>query len=143
MNNKVVLKVLKYLSFKPRTEEEVKKYLRKIGVSSKEEEEIVNYLLVNGFLDNEFLKKSYIKSRVSKGFGRKYIKYKLSLKGLKVEDEDISFDLNKVVNIVLKKYGKYFESQNKLKLKSRIFNFISYRGFTKSEIEKVIKEIFK
>lgn len=141
MNEKVLLKVLKYISIKPRTQKEIQNYLNRFELSSKEIEEIIDYLKRNKYLDESFLKESYIRSKVSKGFGRKYIRFKLYLRGIEVEDNEIDFDPDKVVQIVKRKYSKDLE-EDKYKAKRKIFNFLSYRGFSKKEILEVIKKLF-
>ncbi|MFN4244840.1 MAG: regulatory protein RecX [Brevinematia bacterium] len=142
VNNDILSRVFRYISFKPRTKQEVRKYLTRFNVSDEEVEKIIDYLSSNNLLDEDFVKSSYIDSRVSRGFGRRYIKHKLSSRGIEVEDGEIHFDLDRIVDVVLKRYRSYFGSEENLKLRSRIFNFLSYRGFTKDEINLVLKKIF-
>lgn len=138
-----MVRVLKYISIKPRTRKEVKDYIdKKFHLSEKDIDEVIEYLSRNGFLDDEFIKTSYISSKTAKGFGRKYIKYKLLSKGVKVGDDEISINLDKIVDIVKKKYGKEVNEENLVKVKSKVFNFLSYRGFTKKEIDEIMKKVF-
>lgn len=142
MDDKILIKVLKYISVKPRTQKEIETYLsKKQNLPDTEIQEIIDYLKKNNLIDESFLKESYIKSRVSKGFGRKYIKFKLAIKGIEVDDDEIEIDTDKVVEIVKRKYSKEIE-KDKDKAKRKIFNFLSYRGFSKGEILNIMKKIF-
>lgn len=142
MDSEVLKKVLKYISIKPRSEREVKNYLvKKCNLSEAKIEEVLDYLRKNNLVDDSFLKESYIHSRVSRGFGKRYIKLKLAMRGIEVKDEEIKVDIDRVVEIVRKKYSKDLEKDRE-KAKRKIFNFLCYRGFSREEIFNIIKKVF-
>ncbi|MEN2998069.1 MAG: RecX family transcriptional regulator [Brevinematia bacterium] len=142
MDKKILGRVYKYLSLKPRTKKEVKEYiLRKFNLPLSEVENIVNYLCKNGFIDDDFVKESYVHSRILKGFGRKYIKHKLMLRGIRVEDNEITLDIDRVVGVVLRRYGKEIAEGDRVKIKAKIHRFLLRRGFSKNEVNLIISKI--
>lgn len=135
-------RVLRYISIKLRTTKEIENYLRtKLRLPEGEISKILDYLKDAGFLDDEFVKDAFIKSRTSKGFGAKYIKQKLLSRGIDVK-EDINTDIDKMVSIVLRRYDPTRSKEDKLKLKAKIYRFLSYRGLKYDEINEVMKRVF-
>lgn len=142
MSRDTLARVLRYISLKPRTRKEIEEYMsRKLNLSEEEKRRVIASLQESGLIDDEFAKQSYIRSRVAKGFGRKYIKHKLSLKGIKAEDEEIQTDLGKVTEIVLRRYGERIRGEERSKVLAKVYNFLSYRGFSREEILEVMRRI--
>lgn len=135
-------KVLRYISIKLRTTREVEDYLRtRLKLSEEEVSKVLKYLKDSGFLDDEFVKDTVIRSKISKGFGARYIKQKLLSRGIDVK-EDIKTDIEKVVSIVLRRYNPMQSKEDKTKLKTKIYRFLSYRGLRHDEINEVMKRVF-
>jgi len=56
----------------------------------------------------------------------------------------LSPNIEKVTEIIKRKYGKELEATNQLERKktiNKIFNFLSYRGFSSDEIKEIIRKI--
>lgn len=143
MNSEVLRKVLRYISFKPRTQKEIRKYLKqKLMLDGSQVEEVLGYLKEHNFIDDEYYKSVYLSSKVEKGFGYHYIKHKLRQKGIDVNQDEVSINFEKVVDIVIKRYGKKIK-ENKAKAINIVVGFLSYRGFKKDEISKILIEVYK
>ena len=106
-------KILKYIMYKKRTEEEVK---RKFGNIDDHEllEEIIDELKENGYInDNNYIKRAIAEFINLKNLSLKELKYKLLSKGLKKNlvddyfsqksDELEDYEINSAKNIILKK----------------------------------------
>ncbi|MCX8028844.1 MAG: RecX family transcriptional regulator [Brevinematales bacterium] len=143
MNKDILLKTLRYVSIKPRTSKEIQDYLeKKLNLNKEVINEVLEYLKQNGYIDDEFIKDSIIRSKISKGFGPNYIKMKLLSRGLS-SNLEIEPNINKAVEIVKRKYSSELHSGYNQKVVSKIIRFLSYRGFTPSQISEILKKVIE
>ncbi|MGC8869786.1 MAG: regulatory protein RecX [Brevinematia bacterium] len=143
MNGEVIKKVLKYISFKPRTEREVIDYLKqKLILDDKDISEVIKYLKDSGFIDDDYYKSVYISSKVERGFGPKYIRHKLKGKGIYINDSEVNVNFERIVEIIIRRYGKRL-IENKSKATNSVVNFLAYRGFSKSESIKILNQVYE
>ena len=134
-------KILKYIMYKKRTEEEVK---RKFGNIDDHEllEEIIDELKENGYInDNNYIKRAIAEFINLKNLSLKELKYKLLSKGLKKNliddyfsqksDELEDYEINSAKNIILKKKNSMEEQE--------LIQFLLKKGY---KIENIKQAIF-
>jgi len=136
--------VFKLLAKRYKTEFEVKNALKKkFNLSEEEIDEIISEAKSIGLISDEYFAKTFVESKINKGYGSRYIKATLKSKGIEL-DEPLSPNIEKVIEIIKRKYGKELETTNQLERKktiNKIFNFLSYRGFSSDEIKEIIRKI--
>jgi len=136
--------VFKLLAKRYKTEFEVRNVLKKkFNLSEEEINEIISEAKSIGLISDEYFAKTFVESKINKGYGSRYIKARLKSKGIEL-DEPLSPNIEKVIEIIKRKYGKELEATNQLERKktiNKIFNFLSYRGFSSDEIKEVIRKI--
>ncbi len=140
-------KIINFISYRSRTEKEIRNRIRKETSDESAIEDIISYLKSLNLIDDISFAKSYYenKRRLNYWSSNKII-YELKLKGIedaKLEDffDDIySVDLdnarkliNKNINIWNKKFDKY-------KLKNKIYSFLSQKGFSYDIINVIFEE---
>ena len=134
-------KILKYIMYKKRTEEEVK---RKFGNIDDHEllEEIIDELKENGYInDNNYIERAIAEFINLKNLSLKELKYKLLSKGLKKNliddyfsqksDELEDYEINSAKNIILKKKNSMEEQE--------LIQFLLKKGY---KIENIKQAIF-
>ncbi len=137
--------VIRFLAVRMRSEQEVLKYLGDRGAGSEISTTILTRLRDFKFLDDEKFAQSWCNSRIRVNrFGRIRIRMELQQKGI-VEDiitdvlnayskED---EMRNAVTSLVKKYGN---SEIDQKIHSRMFSFLSRRGYTQGIIYDAIKQ---
>lgn len=134
-------KILKYIMYKKRTEEEVK---RKFGNIDDHEllEELIDELKENGYInDNNYIERAIAEFINLKNLSLKELKYKLLSKGLKKNliddyfsqksDELEDYEINSAKNIILKKKNSMEEQE--------LIQFLLKKGY---KIENIKQAIF-
>ena len=134
-------KILKYIMYKKRTEEEVK---RKFGNIDDHEllEELIDELKENGYInDNNYIERAIAEFISLKNLSLKELKYKLLSKGLKKNliddyfsqksDELEDYEINSAKNIILKKKNSMEEQD--------LIQFLLKKGY---KIENIKQAIF-
>ena len=136
--DKLKTKVLKYVLYKKRTEQEVRQKFN--DFSGKLLDVVINYLKEENYInDSSYIEKSINEIKKLKNFSIKEIKYKLLSKGLSkdiIQDyidnnkEDlIEYEINSAKSIILKK-SNVMEYND-------ILNFLRKKGYTEGTIKQV------
>jgi regulatory protein len=81
-DNQMYAKVLNFISFKERTEYEIKQYLFKKALEYPQIVQILEKLKSQGYIDDDRYASHLIDTYINKGKGKKYIKQKLLEKGI-------------------------------------------------------------
>ena len=135
-------KVLKYILYKKRTEQEVRNKFEK-SIEQNLLEDIIEYLKETNYInDKEYIEKTINNFIALKNLSIKEIKYKLITKGIKKEDiEDYIYEnneelenseINSAENIIYKK-------QSLMEIEE-IKQFLLKKGYKLENINKAIKE---
>lgn len=145
-------KALKFLSYRPRSEKEVRGNLKKKKASDSTIDLIINKLKEQRFLnDNEFTKWWIEQRTIVKPTGLRVIKMELKQKGIGRElvDEVISSleevphdEMAMARDLVQRKISKY-RDLDRQKIYQRLGGFLSRRGFDYDTIKKAIDETLK
>ncbi|NSW90464.1 MAG: RecX family transcriptional regulator [Firmicutes bacterium] len=139
-------KALIYLSFKFRTEKEVRLKLEGEGFSSGITEKVINDLKAEGYINDRLYVMKYLherrklnpksKRRLIQELKNKGIKKELILEGL----EELKIDNILVAEeLVRKKFNNLNLSQKRVEKK--VYQYLQYRGFSADEIKTVLSKL--
>ncbi len=148
---------LNFLSYRPRSEWEVRQRLRKkqgkdasgeasssLIASLQHDDEVIDKLRAIGQIDDEAFCRWFIEQRTTfKPKGERALKYELARKGIpkeiiskvfETQEKGVS-DFELATRIVKKKFGDKFD-------KERIQRFLASRGFDWNVIEEVVQKVY-
>lgn len=151
-------KALKFLSYRPRSEKEVrdnllkKSFGRRSGPSESTVQLIIKKLREQKFLNDREFAKWWVEQRtIVKPMGKRLIKIELTRKGIDKELIDEVFEgiedivhneLEMARKLVQRKISKY-KGLDRQKIYQRLGGFLSRRGFDYDTIKKSIDEALK
>ncbi|MDL2310694.1 RecX family transcriptional regulator [Peptostreptococcaceae bacterium OttesenSCG-928-C18] len=146
---KLLSKILNFISYRNRTEKEIRDRLKK---ESKDEiiiEDIILHLKKQGFIDDiSFLKSYYENKRRLNHWSSNKIKYELNLKGIKNIDfnnyfDDVyEMDYNNAKFFLEKKINNWTDKYEKYQVKNKIYVFLSQKGFNYDVISAVTEDYY-
>lgn len=136
----VKTRVLKYVFYKKRTKEEVR---RKFETMYNKEilNEVIDNLVELGYInDNEYINKAVNEFMVLKNMSLRELKYKLMSKGLKSKTIDDYFEKNYDILQEYEKKSAQNIAQKKLKIMEKIElkNYLIKKGYKEESIREVI-----
>lgn len=141
-------KALRYCAYQERSHQEVKNKLYELGLRSSEVDEMLSYLIVEGFLNEERFAKAFAggKFRVKK-WGRMKIVHALESKGLtknciriglkEIEEADY---LNTLEELLKTKISELSES-NTFVLRDKVSKYAIQKGFEPDLVWDTLKAI--
>ncbi len=139
-------KALHFLSFRPRSEKELRDYLKKKNADDLIIRKIINSLIENKFLDDKEFAKWFIEQRTTfKPKAVRIIKSELKRKGITeeiIDDSELPAvnDLENAMVLARKRIGRYKNEDAKKKYEKMV-RFLSSRGFDWDTIKEVIDRI--
>jgi regulatory protein len=142
-------KALRFLSFRPRSEKEVRENLKKKKASESIVELVIRKLKEQKFLDDKEFTNWWIEQRtLIKLKPKRVIKMELKQKGIDDELidellEKVSLhvpDLEKAKRIVEKKIQKY-KSSEPFKTKEKLGRYLASKGFDYDTIKEALKDL--
>lgn len=150
---KYLNKALRFLSFRPRSEKEVRDKLESQKASKEIIERIINSLKDHKFLNDEDFAKRFIEQRLRfKPKGIRLIKLELKQKGIDQEiidqaitslssheDSALQNDLESAKKLVEKKISKYKGFERQI-IYQKLGGFLARRGFNWGTIKKSIDD---
>lgn len=136
---------LKFLSYRPRSEKEVRDKL----VSKKTPEDIIEKVIIklkeNKFLNDKDFTEWFVRSRLSsRPKSARVIKMELKQKGIDkdlIETQNFGQDLESAKKLVLKKIEKY-KSFEKKEIYNKLGAYLARRGYDWDTIKNAIDEAF-
>lgn len=140
---------LNYLSYKPRSINEVKKKLFSKKIAYSVIDLTIEKMKKYGYLDDEKYARDWIEERIrTRGFSPSKIKSELFLKGISKEiiENNLSeiytpeLEIKTAKRIAKKQMRKYKNLDEKV-IKRRIINFLLRRGYNYSVIESILSEV--
>lgn len=142
-------KALKFLSYRPRSEKEIKDNLKKKKASDSTIELIIKKLREQKFLNDSEFTRWWIEQRtIVKPTGLRVIKLELKQKGIdgelvneliKNSEFRIKNELDMARDLVQRKINRY-KNLDRQKIYQRLGGFLSRRGFDYDTIKKAIDE---
>lgn len=141
-------RTLRFLSFRPRSEKEIKDFLRKIRASSVVSEKILQKLIEHRLVDDEKFARWWIEQRMEfRPQSLWVLKLELKRKGVREEIADKLFsDLaikdsgeESLKKLVEKRVQRY-KGLPRLEIYKKLGDFLQRRGFRWEEIKRAIDE---
>ena len=141
--DKLKTKVLKYIMYKKRTEQEVKRKFSNIENQDLLDEVIENLKEIGYINDDNYIERAVAEFTNLKNLSLKELKYKLLSKGLNKDliddyfssniDKLEEFEINSAKNIILKRSGNSEEQE--------IIQFLLKKGYKTHLIKRSIEEL--
>lgn len=141
--DKMKTKILKYIMYKKRTEQEVKRKFSNIENQDMLENVIENLREIGYIDDNNYIERAVTEFMNLNNLSIKELKYKLISKGIKTNDMENYFDIhieeledyeiNSAKNIILKKQNNLEEQQ--------LIQFLLKKGYKMESIKNAIQLI--
>ncbi len=143
-------RALDYLAYKPRTEEEVRRKLRKEDVPEAVVEDVVARLYELNYLDDESYAQDYVRNRfASKKYGPIRIRRELVERGVdRHVAEDAVADLFDDEDPVAaarehaeKRWARLADEEDPRRRKQKLYRYLRRRGFTSDTIYPILDEL--
>ena len=137
---------LRFLSYRQRSEKEIRDKLRSKRISTGNIDKIIKSLSELNFINDEQFAKLFLESYLNKKpMGRRLISMKLLEKGIKkdivenvlIENYKEEDELVKC-NELLKKYIKKVKSKNEMEKKRKCYKYLLSRGFENEIVREII-----
>ncbi len=145
-------KALKFLSFRPRSEKEIRDNLKKKKAPDSTVDLIIKKLRDQKFLNDKEFTKWWIEQRtIVKPTGVRIIRIELQRKGIDKEmmqevledsSDIVHNELDMARNLVARKFKKY-KGMERQEVYRKLGGFLSRRGFDYDTIKKAIDEILR
>ncbi len=142
-------RALNYLSYRPRTEQEVRRNLQKKDISEEIIEQTLERLRKNSLVNDLDFVKFWVEDRVTfRPRGKRAMRYELIKKGIdrKVIDQafsEITINEEKMaLQLARKQAGKY-ASDTEFDFRRKMSAYLGRRGFSYEDIRSVIEIILK
>ena len=140
---------VRLLARRDHTRYEIRQKLKRRGFGSDEILAAVAECERLNYIDDERTAGVYIGQLVRRGFGFRRIAIELKKKGLQgrriediLEQQRVEIDEREIARHVLQKKMKSFEREtDRKKKRDKIYRFLDYRGFNRSIISELIKEV--
>jgi len=144
-------KVLKFLSFRARSEFEINEYMLRKGWNEETRKEVLEKLKILKLLDDEAFARQWIGYRThSRPKGRSLVKMELRKKGVNKEiiDKLLSEERGSASEKILaEKYGraklKRFKNLPALEAKRKLYSALMIRGFNGEIVGEVVDKLLK
>lgn len=145
-------RALDYLAYKPRTEEEVRRKLRKEDVPEAVVEDVVARLYELSYLDDESYAQDYVRNRfASKKYGPIRIRRELVERGVDrhvaetavadlFEDEDPVAAAREHAE---KRWARLADEEDPRRRKQKLYRYLRRRGFTSDTIYPILDELVR
>ena len=143
-------KMAKYCAYQERCVKDVTDRLKTFEITSKEREEILNYLIDNRFVDNNRFAKAFVRGKINQsGWGLNKIRFHLMQKGidkalideaLQAFDEEIY--RQRLVEVLTTK-AKTVKAANDFEKKRKLAAYAMQKGFEAPLVWEVLKESFE
>lgn len=140
-------KSFRFLSYRPRSEKEVRDYLVKKKSDEITVRKIIDRLKKNNFVNDEEFTKWWIEHRTQKGI--KFIQFELKQKGigkdiiekvLESSSLESKTDFEKALMLAEKKITRY-KNLDRQKVYEKMGRFLASRGFDWETVKKVIDRV--
>lgn len=146
--DKFYQKALFFLSFRPRSEKEIRDYLKKKKSDDLTSEKIIESLKASNFINDKDFASWFIEQRtIIKPKAQRVIKMELKQKGIDndlIEElliETPSTDLAKAKKLAEKRIQRYGKVDDKRKVFEKMARYLASKGFDYDIIKEVIDQV--
>lgn len=150
LHGKLLNRAHHFLSYRPRSEKEIKTYLRRklLKETAKNKnkiiEEVINKLKDQQIINDQKFAKWWVEQRINfRPKGTYVLKRELFSKGINKEDVDevlSTIDEISVARAVIKKKSKIIKEKDPFIIKKKLIGYLQRRGFSWSTIKSVVDE---
>ncbi len=127
----------KFLSYRQRSEKEIRTKLKEKKIQVETIEKVINYLKEFKYLNDEIFSKTYLQSQlINKPAGKRLLKMKMIEKGISKETADKVLKVNysgeeelSSAKLLLTKYKKRIKQKDEREIKRKCFQYLISRGF--------------
>jgi regulatory protein len=144
---------LNYLSFRPRSEKEMRDYLTKKKCDNTTSKRIIESLKRTKFIDDEEFARRFVEQRTKiKPKANRVIKYELKQKGIVKElidqlfedkEESKTSDFSKALDLAERKMPRYAKIEDKRKVYEKLGRYLASKGFDWDTVKEVIDRVLK
>jgi regulatory protein len=141
---------IRFLSFRPRSEKELRDYLTKKKCDDLTAKRIIESLTRDKFLNDEEFVRWWVEQRtILKPKASRVIKFELKQKGIAKElidnffenEESSTSDFTKALNLAEKKMVRLGKIEDKRKVYEKLGRFLASKGFDWDTIKEVIDRL--
>jgi regulatory protein len=142
---------INYLSFRPRSEKEMRDYLAKKKCDDVTAKRIIESLLRTKFLDDEEFARRFVEQRTKfKPKANRIIKYELKQKGISPElidklfedkEDSKSSDFSKALDLAERKMPRFAKIEDKRKVYEKLGRYLASKGFDWDTVKAVIDRV--
>lgn len=145
---KVIHSALNYISYRPRSEKELRENLESKDFNPEDIDEAIEYCIDKDYLNDREFAKSFIRDKINLNKHGSYrIKYELHQKGVSdsiinelLNNEDDDTEYNRALEVAEKKVYSYRKDDYQQKYR-KLGGFLQRRGYPFPIISKVLKEV--
>ncbi len=149
-SDQVLDKMAKYCAYQERCVKDVVDKLKTFGLSPKDQEDILNYLIDNRFVNNERFAHAFVRGKINQsGWGLNKIRFHLVQKGIAKEtiegalqEADPEMYRQRLIELLQSK-AKTVKAANDFEKKRKLAAFALQRGFEANLVWEVLKEDFE
>ena len=136
---------LKFLSFRPRSEAEVRRYLAGKGLDAANTNQIVERLFRLGYLDDQAFARAWVASRNSlRPKGPRALQYELRSKGVAadvIEEAVAGFAADEAAYAAVSKPAARWRTLEQRAFRQKVQAFLARRGFDYDIIQKTVERL--
>ena len=140
--------VFRLLKNRHHSEKEIRDKLEKRKFNTSVIEETIGYFKKITLIDDRTFTKHWIASRLAKPFGMNRIQFELETKGIskKIFEEEkqntlAQYKEDEIVTRLAKRQREKYSHIDRMKIKQRVYGYLSRRGFNSQAITKAINEL--
>jgi len=144
---------INYLSFRPRSEKEMRDYLTRKNCDDVTSKRIIESLLRTKFIDDEEFARRFVEQRTKiKPKANRVIKYELKRKGISQElidqlfedkEESNATDFSKALDLAQRKMPRYAKIDDKRKVYEKLGRYLASKGFDWDTVKAVIDQVLR
>lgn len=146
---KCLQKAIRLLSVRPRSEGELKERFKRDGYSDETIEAGMSYLLDNGYLNDEVFAERFARAKLQKKeIGEMALRFELHKKGISkpITEKVIARIYTETPPLdaamkAAKKKLRTFKTTETQKIRQKLYQFLTRRGFSSDTIHRVIEEL--
>lgn len=146
--DQVLDKMAKYCAYQERCVKDVRDKLKTFDIPQEEKTKILDYLLDNRFVNDEWFAKSFVRGKVNQsGWGMNKIRFHLVQKGIAKEliDEALGQTDEEVYRQrlidILKTKSKTVKAENDFEKKRKLAAYAMQKGFEGNLVWEVLKDL--
>lgn len=144
---KAINAALNFLSYRQRSEKEIRGKLREKGYEENYIERAISFCKKETYIDDEAFATSFVRDKINlNNFGSYRLRNELSLKGVdsdiveRVLDENTADEYDRALELAIKKFSSY-KDDDRNKIYRKLGGFLQRKGYSFDIVSKILKEL--